>query len=136
MEEKQVDLEMNVSDTLPPITADTVALSQAVQNLIANSIKYSNGSPWLRLSAENGGGNIRITVEDRGIGISRADQKQMFEPFYRSRAVVDAQIHGNGLGLSLVRQIVAAHKGKISVESKIGKGSRFTILLPLSEPPA
>ena len=130
MDEKQVELEMYVSESLPAIRADRAALSQAVQNLIANSIKYSNGSSWLRLSAENGGGNVRITVEDRGIGISRFDQKRIFEPFYRSRAVVDAQIHGNGLGLSLVRQIVGAHHGKISIESTVGKGSRFTIELP------
>ncbi len=79
------------------------------------------------MSAENGGGNVRITVEDHGIGISKGDLKQIFEPFYRSKSVVDAQIHGNGLGLSLVRQIVTAHNGKISVESELGKGSKFTI---------
>jgi signal transduction histidine kinase len=129
--EKSVDVELRISDKLPEISADKAALSQAVQNLIVNSIKYSNGSSWLRLTAENGGGNVRITVEDHGLGISKADLKQIFDPFYRSKSVVDAQIHGNGLGLSLVKQIVAAHKGKIDVESELGKGSVFTIELPL-----
>jgi signal transduction histidine kinase len=128
--EKSVDVELRISDKLPEISADKAALSQAVQNLILNSIKYSNGSSWLRLTAENGGGNVRITVEDHGLGISKADLKQIFDPFYRSKSVVDAQIHGNGLGLSLVKQIVAAHKGKIDVESELGKGSVFTIELP------
>ena len=98
--------------------------------MIANSVKYNNGNSWINVSAQNGGGKIKIMIEDGGLGISKSDQRQIFEPFFRSRAVVDAQIHGNGLGLSLVRQIVAAHKGKVNVESELGKGSKFTIELP------
>jgi signal transduction histidine kinase len=131
IDEKGVDVEVDIPKSLPHIKADKAALSQAVQNLIVNSIKYGNGSSWLRLGAQNGDGNVCVTVEDRGIGISKADLKNIFEPFYRSKAVVDAQIHGNGLGLSLVRQVVAAHNGKVSVESETGKGSTFTIQLPV-----
>jgi len=119
---------------LPKISADRAALSSAIQNLIANSVKYSNGSWWIKISAANGVGRIRIVVEDKGIGISPGDLRQIFEPFYRSKHVVDAQISGNGLGLNLVKKIVEAHGGKVSVESTAGTGSKFTIELPQQGP--
>ncbi|MEQ1922319.1 MAG: sensor histidine kinase, partial [Pyrinomonadaceae bacterium] len=113
------------------INADKNALTQAVQNLLINAAKYSNGGTKMRVNAENGGGNIKISVEDEGIGISKSDLRQVFEPFYRSREVVDAQIHGNGLGLSLVKQIIEAHGGKVTASSEPGKGSTFAIELPV-----
>ena len=130
IDEKNIALETNISDTLPHINGDKNALSQAVQNLIVNSVKYSNGNAWLRVSAENGGGTVKISVEDHGIGISKSDLRQIFQPFFRSKSVVDAQIHGNGLGLSLVRQTVEAHGGKVLATSEPGKGSKFTLELP------
>lgn len=131
IEDKKIAVETKISDSLPPINGDKNALSHAVQNLIVNSVKYSNGNAWLRLSAENGGGNVKIAVEDHGIGISKSDLRQIFEPFFRSKTVVDAQIHGNGLGLSLVKQTVEAHGGRLSAQSEVGKGSKFTIELPV-----
>jgi len=128
---KQMMVESDVPE-LPPIIADRTAITQAMQNLIANSIKYSNGSNWIRISAKGLEDKVAVSVEDRGIGISRGELKQIFEPFYRSRVVVDAQIHGNGLGLSIVRQILDAHGGDIKVASELGKGSVFTIELPLT----
>lgn len=128
--EKDVAVETDIHPALPRINADADALRQAVQNLIVNSIKYGDGGRFVRVSAENGGRNISISVEDHGIGISKSDLRQIFEPFFRSREVVDAQIHGNGLGLSLVKQIAEAHGGKVTAESEKGKGSKFTIELP------
>ena len=76
---------------------------------------------------------MKIAVEDKGIGIAANDLKHVFEPFYRSKKVVDEQIHGNGLGLSLVKQTVEAHGGEIKVKTEFGKGSRFTMYLPIND---
>ena len=95
---------------------------------IANSVKYSNGARWIGVSAENGSGTIKIKVKDRGIGIRSKDLGHISSHF-DPKDVVDAQIHGNGLGLSLVKQIAGAHRGKVSVSSQPGKGSEFVIEL-------
>lgn len=129
IDEKHFTVESEIAENLPLIKADKNSLSQAVQNLIMNSLKYSNGEKWLKISAKNGGGKLKIVVEDKGIGISAKDLKHIFEPFYRAKSVVDEQIRGNGLGLSLVKETVEAHGGKISAESEIGIGSKFTIEL-------
>ena len=125
------EVEAALSNRLPGAKIDHEAIETAVRNLIQNAVKYSNGNRWLRVATENGGGSISIVVEDSGIGISDTDKKKIFEPFYRSKDVVDAQIHGNGLGLSLVKEIAEAHGGKVSVESEIEKGSKLIIELPL-----
>ncbi|MEO8648499.1 MAG: HAMP domain-containing sensor histidine kinase, partial [Acidobacteriota bacterium] len=125
LESEGFTVERDVQLGLPSVKGDRDAISRAIKNLLVNSIKYSNGSKWLRVSVTNGNRKVKISVEDKGIGISAADLRQIFEPFFRSRSVVDAQIHGNGLGLSLVKQITDAHSGKVSAESNLGKGSKF-----------
>ena len=122
-------VERDVELGLPQISGDAASLSHCVQNLITNAVKY--GGDWLRISvAASGDKWIRITVEDHGPGIEAKELRHIFEPFYRGRKAVDDQIHGTGLGLSLVKRIIEAHSGKVSVESVIGKGTRFTLELP------
>ncbi len=126
-------VEKNIPAGLPEIAAEAAALSHAFQNLINNAIKYSRDEKHLKITAENGGGAIRLSFEDRGRGIAARERSQIFEPFYRGKEVVEAQIHGNGLGLSLVKQIVEAHNGRVEVESRPGEGSKFTIKLPVQQ---
>ncbi|HEV7645782.1 MAG TPA: HAMP domain-containing sensor histidine kinase [Pyrinomonadaceae bacterium] len=126
-------VEKNIQPDLPDIAAEAAALSHAFQNLINNAIKYSRDEKYLKITAENGGGAIKLSFEDRGRGIAARERSQIFEPFYRGKEVVEAQIHGNGLGLSLVKQIVEAHNGRVEVESRPGEGSKFTIKLPVQQ---
>lgn len=126
------EIETDISKQLPAVNADAESLVTAIKNLIQNAVKYSNGSRKIRVVAVNGGGSIRLTIEDQGIGIAASEQKQIFEPFYRSKDVVDAQIHGSGLGLSMVKEIAEAHGGAVTVSSELGKGSKFTIEIPVS----
>lgn len=130
IEENGVELRLDIPDELPRVNADRSAFSQAVQNLILNAVKYSDGNKQVDVSAERQGNSVVINVKDRGIGISKSDMRHLFEPFFRARSVVDAQIHGNGLGLSLVKQIVEAHGGAVRAESEKGVGSTFTISIP------
>lgn len=130
LEEKGFTVETDIDENLPAINIDHEALSTALQNLISNSVKYSNGSSWIRVSASNGNGRVKLSVEDRGIGVAGDDLRHIFEPFYRARSVVDAQIHGNGLGLALVKEIAEAHRGTVHAKSEVGKGSQFVIELP------
>lgn len=129
IEASQCTVEREIETGLPQISGDAASLSHSVQNLITNAVKY--GGDWLRVTASASGEKwIRITVEDRGPGIEAKELRHIFEPFYRGRKAVDDQIHGTGLGLSLVKRIIEAHSGKVSVESAIGKGTRFTLELP------
>lgn len=130
LQENDFSVEREFAPNLPSIVGDKTALCRAIQNLIVNSIKYSNGEKYLKISARNGEGRVKITVEDKGLGIAKKDLPHIFEPFYRAASVIDEQIHGNGLGLSLVKQTVEAHKGEINVKSEPGAGSVFTIDLP------
>jgi signal transduction histidine kinase len=126
----EINVETRLAVSLPDLKGDAAALSRSIQNLIVNAVKYGGSEKWLGISAENGNSTVKISVEDRGIGISKSDLRHIFEPFFRARSVVDSQIHGNGLGLSVVRQTAVAHGGRAYAVSEPGKGSKFTIELP------
>jgi len=125
-------VETDVPVELPLVLGDEAALRRALRNLFDNAIKYGGDSPWLgiRARAGNGGREVLVTVEDHGLGITPEDLPRIFEPFYRGRHVSSRQIHGSGLGLSLVRRIVESHGGSVVVEKGGGGGSAFTIRLP------
>ena len=129
------EVEQNVEPDLPAVMGDLHALSRCLQNLVGNAIKYGGPAGWVGIHAfyEKTGphqGLIAIAVRDRGLGVDKADVPQIFEPFYRSSAVRAAQIHGTGLGLTLAKNIAEAMGGKLTVESKLGVGSVFTLHLP------
>jgi signal transduction histidine kinase len=124
-------IETNIQPDLPPVLIDRDAMSQAISNLLDNAIKYSREVKQLSIATERRGSDLSIEIADRGIGIPRAEQAKVFEKFYRVGNGLVHDVKGSGLGLSLVKHIVEAHKGTISVESDVGKGTRFTILLPI-----
>ena len=113
------------------INGDRNHLVNVISNLIDNSIKYSNESPDIKIRLEEFDNTIKIEVMDNGIGMSKEVQKRIFETFYRATTGNVHDVKGFGLGLSYVRAIIEQHKGSISVDSEINKGSTFTIQLPL-----
>lgn len=133
-----VTVERHVDPNLPAVMGDLAALSQCLQSLVGNAVKYGGAAHWVGIRAslrEMGKGEreIAISVQDRGIGIDKSELLHIFEPFYRSAAVSAAQIHGTGLGLPLARGIAEAMGGKLSVQSKLGAGSNFTLHLPVAK---
>jgi signal transduction histidine kinase len=129
-------VEHQVEPGLPHVMGDLAALSRCLQNLLGNAIKYGGHARWVRIRAFREKavnlhhGEICISVQDRGLGIDHSDLLHIFDPFYRSPQVRAAQIHGTGLGLPLSRNIAVAMGGKLTVESKLGVGSTFTLHLP------
>ena len=123
-------VEADIPDGLPPISADKEALGSAVRNLLDNAVKYSPGSKIVWLDAGAEGGAVKISVRDKGVGISEHDQKRIFDRFYRAEGEISKRIKGAGLGLSLVKHVVTAHNGTVECRSKVGEGSIFTIRLP------
>lgn len=118
---------------LPLVMLDRDAIEQAVLNLLNNAVKYSSGEKRIAVRVASCEGRVAIEVADHGIGIPRDEQEKIFEQFYRVNTGLVHDTKGSGLGLAIVKHIVEAHGGRIAVESAPGKGSRFTILLPVSQ---
>ena len=137
-EPESVTIERDFIQDPPTVLGDAAALRSAVQNLIANAVKYGGRDRWVGIKIEHGRQRRRpevwITVSDHGVGIPASELPHIFDPFYRGADAVARQVHGNGLGLSLVRKIVAAHGGRVTVTTRAGAGSSFTIALPAAEP--
>ena len=125
------DIQTDIQAGLPPVLIDRDAMAQAISNLLDNAIKYSGKVKQLSITAKTVEPHLSIEVADHGVGIPRAEQAKIFEKFYRVGNGLVHDVKGSGLGLSLVKHIVEAHKGTISVESDVGKGTRFRILLPI-----
>jgi signal transduction histidine kinase len=131
-------VDTNFDPNLPLVSVDPAALSQAIQNLIQNALKYSGENRWMMIRTEKArtkhGVEVRLAIEDKGMGIDHEDLGHIFEPFYRGSAASAAQIHGTGLGLFMVQESLVSMNGSITVKSTRGKGSVFTIHLPGSQP--
>jgi signal transduction histidine kinase len=134
IEQQGFRLEVEIADDLPEVMADKEALSQALLNLVNNSIKYSRDEKFLRLDVRHEPGRVLIAVADRGIGVAKSEHKKIFEKFYRAEDSLVHETKGSGLGLPLVRHIMEAHGGSVEVESSPGKGSTFTLVLPTARP--
>ena len=127
----QVDVDPNVPDTY----ADPNAVTMALFNLLDNSVKYSGDQRQITVRVEQRNGWVDLAVTDKGIGIPLAEQQKIFEKFYRGSSASVRKIRGSGIGLSITKHVAQMHGGDVLVESEPGKGSTFTLRIPIRQPP-
>ena len=129
-----ITVEKEVAPGLPEIMADPKVLARCLQNLMTNAVKYASAGQWMAIRAQQGtgpeAGEVVITVQDRGPGIAPEELPHIFEPFYRGNAARASQTHGTGLGLSLAKEAAEAMGGRLTVSSRLGEGSMFTLHFP------
>jgi signal transduction histidine kinase len=131
IEQQGFQLQVNVAEDLPEVEADPEALGQALLNLLNNAIKYSRDAKAIVVDVRRDDGRVLVSVTDQGIGIPKGEHKKIFEKFYRGEDSLVHETKGSGLGLPLVRHIMEAHGGAVEVESSPGKGSTFTLVVPV-----
>jgi two-component system phosphate regulon sensor histidine kinase PhoR len=131
--QNNISLEVQVSDSLPPIHADQEELIRLFGNLVDNAIKYNKLDGFVRVMAEQDGLYVRVSVADTGIGISKEGLGLMFSEFFREKRHETSSIQGTGLGLSIVKRIVDFYNGRIEVKSELDKGSTITVALPFKQ---
>ena len=127
---KNLSVEAHCDPGLPMVNGDAGSLQQALQNLLDNAVCYSPPGGLITVKVAVEGGNIAISVSDTGTGIPKADQERIFERFYRTDSARSRGVGGTGLGLSIAKHLVEAHGGKVKVQSEVGSGSTFSIILP------
>lgn len=130
VENKEGQIRAELNAERPVINADRVHVTNILFNLIDNALKYSKTNPDIKISTRNDDTGIFISVQDNGIGISKENQKRIFDTMYRVPTGNIHNVKGFGLGLSYVKAVVEKHGGTIKVESELGKGSMFTVYLP------
>jgi two-component system phosphate regulon sensor histidine kinase PhoR len=131
-DEKSLELILDIPEELPQILGNPVRMRQMLNNLIANAIKYTPVKGKIRIYAHAEGGQIILQISDNGPGIPAADQPYIFDKFYRA-SNVPSETPGTGLGLAIVKSIVENHQGRIWVESNVGQGTTFTVVLPTAD---
>jgi signal transduction histidine kinase len=119
------------AEPLPPIPLDAAAIDQAVANLLDNAVKYSDGGERIEVALRREADEIVLSVTDHGVGIPKDEQERIFERFHRVSTGLVHDVKGTGLGLSLVQHIMQAHGGSVAVSSEVGKGSTFSLHLPI-----
>jgi two-component system phosphate regulon sensor histidine kinase PhoR len=127
---RREEVKTELAKDIPPILVDRGALIDALVNLLSNAYKYSRERGKIRLMARADDKHVRLSVHDAGIGIARREHRRIFDKFYRSNELLSSDVEGSGLGLAIVRHVVHAHGGRVELESEVGKGSTFTIVLP------
>jgi len=131
-DKKGLDLRFKVKEPLPRVLGDSQGLEGVFTNLVGNAVKYTPAGGKVEVLVEAEGDYVKVTVKDTGVGVPKEDLPRIFDKFYRSRTEGTREIIGTGLGLSIAKTTVEAHLGKIDVESEVGKGTTFTVLLPSS----
>ncbi|HEV8687973.1 MAG TPA: ATP-binding protein, partial [Gaiellaceae bacterium] len=131
---ERIALELAAPQTVPQVRADPGQLRQVIANLVENAVKYSPDGGRVQVSLEPFDASLRIAVSDQGLGIPASEQRRIFEKFYRVDPNMERGIGGTGLGLYICRELVRRVGGRIHVESAPGRGSTFTVELPLASP--
>ncbi|MDP3003422.1 MAG: HAMP domain-containing sensor histidine kinase [Bacteroidales bacterium] len=132
VQQRNGKINLNLEASEPVVYGDSEHLTNLVNNLLDNSIKYSPESPEITVNTKNSEKGLILSVEDKGIGMTKAVQSKIFERFYRQSSGNVHDVKGFGLGLNYARAIIDAHRGNITVFSEPGKGSRFDIFLPFN----
>jgi signal transduction histidine kinase len=130
--EQKVNLKLELPGDLPLIRADRRSMEEIFTNLAANAINYSPDGGDVTIAAISHGDYLEVRVSDQGIGIEAEEIPKIFDKFYRVRSPRTRQVIGTGLGLSLVQGLIEAHRGTVEVESRVGVGSTFRVLLPVA----
>jgi len=130
VEKRGGKMESQLNAANPVITTDKTHGTNVIYNLLDNAIKYSVGAPEIKIATVNKSNGVLVSVEDKGIGMTKAVQSKIFERFYRQTTGNVHNVKGFGLGLSYVKAVLEANQGTISVFSEPGKGSRFDVFLP------
>ncbi len=128
----EAHVECRLDEALPPVSADRDSLTMVLVNLLENAWKYTGEDKRIVVEAKRAGGRVVFAVEDNGIGIEKSERAKIFRRFYQVDQKLTRSAEGCGLGLSIVKRIVDAHGGELAVESEPGKGSRFSVSIPIS----
>jgi cell cycle sensor histidine kinase DivJ len=130
-EQSGIQLFTDVAGDLPEVNADPRAMRQVLINLVSNAIKFTENGGKVDVVARNRGGEIELVVSDTGVGIPEADLQHLGDPFFQGRSTYDRTYEGTGLGLSVVMGLVKLHGGTVEIESRLRKGTKVTVRLPL-----
>jgi len=133
-QKKNIVIDVQIPSDLPRVWADRKALCEIFANLLTNAVKYTKENNTIKVSAKQKRVFIEIEVSDTGIGIAPEDLPKIFDEFYRAPNAKSYEIEGTGLGLAIVKEIVKAHHGSLKVQSDLGKGSTFRVILPRKRP--
>ena len=126
----RTDVVVSVPEELPMVMADVEAMEEALLNLVTNARKYGGDGVHIRIEGGVDGRWVMLSVADDGPGVPATERKRIFEKFYRPDVLLSRRTEGSGLGLAIVKGIVDGHRGRVDVESEIGRGARFTVRLP------
>jgi len=129
--QKGLEIHTQIADDVPLLSLDKEAISQAFNNLLDNAFKFSPDKKEIQVRVKKDKDNVIIEVEDEGVGIPQNELDKIFDKFYQSRSALLHSVKGTGLGLTLVKHIIEAHGGRISVESQVGQGSTFSLIFPI-----
>jgi signal transduction histidine kinase len=134
-ERRRANVTVERGGPLPSVLADRAAVSDALLNLLTNASKYGGDPPQIHVAVSSTGRDVRIAVKDNGSGIPAQEHKRIFQKFYRVDDRLSRVTEGSGLGLAIAKHVVKAHAGHIELFSEPGKGSVFTIVLPVEAQP-